>query len=61
MRQGHMMRIEQRYYGQYWVSAPGKATYTIGASEAARLLGYSIEEVRRLVVAVVELDDEVAA
>lgn len=56
-----MMRIEQRYYGQYWISAPGKATYTVGVAEATRLLGYSIEEVRRLVVAVIEIDDEAVA
>lgn len=51
-----MLRVEQRLRGQFWISKPGQATYTTGAAEAAKVLGYSIEEVRRLVIAVVEIN-----
>ena len=56
-----MLEVKQVRSGQFWVSKPGKVTYAVGASEAARLLGYTVEEVRRLVIAVVELDNEVVA
>ena len=56
-----MLEVRQIRSGQYWVSKPGQATYAVGASEAARLLGYTIEEVLRLVVAVVEINTEAIA
>lgn len=56
-----MLEVKQVRSGQFWVSKPGEVTYAVGASEAARLLGYTVEEVRRLVVAVVETNDEVAS
>lgn len=51
-----MIKVEQKYSGQYWISRPGESTYTAGAAEAANILGYSIEDVRRLVIAVVEIN-----
>lgn len=56
-----MLEVKQVRSGQFWVSKPGEATYAVGASQAAKLLGYTIEDVLRLVVAVIEIDDEVAA
>lgn len=56
-----MIKVEQRYSGQYWISKPGQVTYTAGAAEAAKLLNRTIEEVRGLVVAVVEMETEAAA
>jgi len=56
-----MIKIEQRYIGQYWITKPGRVTYAVGAAEAAKVLGYSIEDVRRLVIAVVEINTEAAA
>ncbi len=56
-----MIKVEQPYRGQYWISKPGQAKYAVGAAEAAKVLGYSIEEVRRLVIAVVEINTEATA
>ena len=56
-----MIKVEQKYSGQYWISRSGQATYAVGASEAAKVLGYTIEEVRCLVIAVVEITDEAVA
>lgn len=56
-----MLRVQQVRSGLFLISKPGEVTYAVGAFVAAKLLGYTIEEVRRLVVAVVELDDEAVA
>lgn len=56
-----MTTIEQKHSGQYWITKPGQVTYATGAAEAAKLLGYTIEEVRRLVIAVVEINAEAIA
>lgn len=56
-----MLEIKQVRSGQFWISRPGETTYAVGASQAAKLLGYTIEDVLRLVVAVVQLDDAVIA
>lgn len=56
-----MLKVEQRLRGQFWVSKPGQVTYAVGAAEAAKVLGYTIEEVRRLVIAVVEINTEAIA
>ncbi|WP_214763351.1 hypothetical protein [Exiguobacterium sp. s145] len=56
-----MLKVEQRFRGQFWVSKPGQVSYAVGAAEAAEVLGYTIEEVRRLVVAVVENNTDAVA
>lgn len=56
-----MLEVRQVYSRQFWVSKPGEATYAVGALQAAELLGYTIEEVLRLVVAVVEINTEAIA
>ena len=56
-----MIKVEQRYSGQYWITRPGQATFAAGAAQAAELLGYTIDEVRRLVIAVVEINTEAIA
>ena len=56
-----MLEVRQVRSGQYWISKPGQATYAVGATQAAELLGYTIDEVRRLVIAVVELNTEAIA
>lgn len=56
-----MLEVRQVRSGQYWISKPGQATYAVGAVQAAELLGYTIEEVLRLVVAVVEIEAEAIA
>ena len=56
-----MIKVEQPYNGQYWISKPGQTAYAAGAAEVAKILGYTIEEVRRLVIAVVEFNEEAIA
>lgn len=56
-----MMQVRQIRSGQFWISKPGEVTYAVGAAQAAKLLGYTIEEVLRLVVAVVEINTEAIA
>ncbi|MCT4792854.1 hypothetical protein [Exiguobacterium artemiae] len=56
-----VLKVEQRFRGQFWVSKPGQVSYAVGAAEAAEVLGYTIEEVRRLVVAVVENNTDAVA
>lgn len=56
-----MIKVEQKYSGQYWISRPGESTYSAGAAEAAKVLNCTIEEIHRLVIAVVEINAEVVA
>ncbi len=56
-----MLEVRQIRSGQYWISKPGEVTYAVGAAQAAELLGYTIDEVRRLVIAVVEINTEAIA
>ncbi|WP_158513332.1 hypothetical protein [Exiguobacterium sp. ZWU0009] len=56
-----MIKVEQKYSGQYWITRPGESTYSAGAAEAAKVLKCTIEDVHRLVIAVIENNAEVVA
>ena len=50
------MTIENRGFNQFWVDKDG-IKYAVGVAEAARLLECSIDEVRKVTFATVELSE----
>ncbi|WP_421018082.1 hypothetical protein [Exiguobacterium sp. A1_3_1] len=53
-----MVKLENKGFGQFWVTR-NTVTYVVGLSEAARLLKCSIEEARKIAYAILQ-DVEVA-
>ncbi|WP_290779077.1 hypothetical protein [Exiguobacterium sp. UBA5002] len=51
-----MIKLENKGFGQFWITRDA-VTYIIGLSEAAKILKCSIDEVRKITFATVELSE----
>ncbi|WP_174316512.1 hypothetical protein [Exiguobacterium sp. JMULE1] len=49
-----MLLIENKGYGMFWVTE-GAVTYVVGARNASEILNCTVEEVKKIMVATVEV------